>query len=297
MIIFIWPIIMMLLYGYAITFDIKEIKLGLLDNDRSHASRELVEKMTCSNYIHISARFSTHKEIEEAVLSRKILAALIIPEKFGKKIKTQNQIELQIVIDGSNANSATVAISYIKSFFVSYSLEINKLLITQPIQLHPRVWYNPDLKSAHFIVPGLVAVIMMMICALLTSVTITRERETGTLEQILVSPIKASEIVFGKYIPYVLLSIMDAVIIIGFARLIFKVPFRGNPILLLLLSIVYVYAAASLGVFISTRVKTQLLLLRCFLPFSFRDSFSRSIRCQFSYRRLHIWSRLGIFLS
>ena len=256
-IIFLLPIIMILLYGYAITFDIKEIKLGILDYDHTDASRELVQKLTSSNYFKITAYLQNREDVEEAMLHRRILAALVIPVGYAEMIKTLPQTQLQLLVDGAHSNAATVAINYIKSFLLTYSLELNAQLLRPPIQLQPRVWYNPELTSSVFIVPGLVAVIMMLICALLTSVTIAREREMGTMEQILVSPIRPVEIIFGKIAPYILLAFMDAVVIIICARLIFHVPFRGNPLLLILSSIIYIYASLSLGVFISARVKTQ----------------------------------------
>jgi len=255
-IIFLLPILMILLYGYAITFDIKEIKLGILDYDRTSASRELVERLTSSSYFKMVTGLQNRAEIEDAMLQRRLLAALVIPAGYARMIKTLPQTQLQLLIDGAHSNSATIAMNYIKSFLLTYSLEINPQLLP-PIQLEPRVWYNPDLKSSVFIVPGLVAVIMMLICALLTSVTIARERETGTMEQILVSPIRPVEIIFGKIAPYILLAFLDAVVIIFFARVIFHVPFRGNPLLLILGAIVYIYASLSLGVFISARAKTQ----------------------------------------
>jgi ABC-2 type transport system permease protein len=254
---FLLPIMMILLYGYAITFDVKEIKLGILDQDKSSASRELVDRLTSSHYFKITAWLSNRDEVEPAMLERKILAALVIPTDYARLRQTERNVQLQVLVDGSNSNTAIIAINYIKTFLLTYSLETNSLILKPPLQLQPRVWYNPDLTSTVFIVPGLVAVIMMLICALLTSITIVRERETGTMEQILVSPIHATEIIFGKIVPYVLLALLDAIMIIILARVIFQVPFRGNPLLLLLCSLVYVYAALSLGVFISTRAKTQ----------------------------------------
>ncbi|MDZ7263090.1 MAG: ABC transporter permease [candidate division KSB1 bacterium] len=257
MIIFILPILMILLYGYAITFDIKEIHLGILDEDQTSASRELLSKLTSSNYFKVTAHLKKRGEIEEAMLRRKMLAALVIPVGFSKTIDTEPLTSVQLLVDGAHSNAATVAINYMKSFLLSYSLEHNAAVLRPPIQIEPRIWYNPELTSSIFIVPGLVAVIMMLICALLTSVTIARERETGTMEQILVSPIRPLEIIFGKIAPYILLALADAMVIILCAKLIFKVPFRGTPLLLLLGVIVYIYAALSLGVFISARVKTQ----------------------------------------
>lgn len=256
-IVFLMPIMMVLLYGYAITFDIKEIQLGILDEDRTPASRELVQRLTSSDYFKITAELKSRYEIEAGMLNRHFMAALVIPIDYAKMLKTNQQTQVQLIVDGANSNTATVAINYFKSFLLSYSLESNSQILRSPLELQPRIWFNPDMKSAHFIVPGLVAVIMMLICTLLTSITITRERETGTMEQILVSPIRPYEIIFGKIAPYVILALMDAIVIVICAKLIFDVPFRGNPWLLLLFCLFYVYSALSLGVFISARVKTQ----------------------------------------
>lgn len=254
---FLLPIMMVLLYGYAITFDIKEIRLGILDEDRTPASRELIQKLTRSNYFKITAELASRQEIEPGLLRRHFIAALVIPLDYAKKLQITPQTQVQLIVDGANSNTATVAINYAKSFFMTYSLELNTQILGTPLKLQPRVWFNPDMKSVHFIVPGLVAVIMMLICALLTSITITRERETGTMEQILVSPIRPYEIIFGKIAPYVILALLDAILVLISSRLIFNVPFRGNPLLLVLFSVFYVYAALSLGVFISARAKTQ----------------------------------------
>jgi ABC-2 type transport system permease protein len=256
-IVFLMPIIMVLLYGYAITFDIKEIQLGILDEDRTPASRGLVQRLISSDYFKITTELQSRNEIEEGMLYRRFLAVLVIPIDYAKMLKTNPQTQVQLIVDGANSNTATVAINYAKSFLMTYSLEINTQILNPTLELEPRVWFNPDMKSAHFIVPGLVAVIMMLICTLLTSITITRERESGTMEQILVSPIRPYEIIFGKIAPYVVLALMDAIIVVVCAKLIFGVPFRGNPLLLLLFCLFYVYTALSLGVFISARVKTQ----------------------------------------
>jgi ABC-2 type transport system permease protein len=255
--VFLWPLLMILLYGYAITFDIKEIKLGLLDYDRSHESRELVKGLISSNYFKIVANPQNRQEIEEAIMHRRMIGALIVPEGYGKNIRTKAQTALQLIVDGSNSNDATVAINYLRAFTLSYSLQLNAELFSAPVAVQPRIWYNPDLTSTDFIVPGLVAVIMMMICALLTSVTIVRERETGTMEQILVSPIRSIEIIVGKIAPYVVLALMNAALVIGFGLLVFGVPFRGSVLLLFVMIIVFVYASLSVGVFISALTKTQ----------------------------------------
>jgi ABC-2 type transport system permease protein len=272
-IVFIWPILMIFMYGYAITFNIKEIRLGLLDQDRSSASRSFVRDLTSSDYFKISRTFSDRKGIEHGMLERAFTAALIVPEHFGRDLRTESRIRIQLLVDGSNSNTATVAINYLRSFCALRTLELNAETVRMPVSVEPRVWYNPELKSAHFIVPGLVAVVMMMICALLTSVTLVRERETGTLEQILVSPIQPSEMVAGKAAPYILLALIDSAVVILFSILVFRVPFRGDALFLLLASLAYVYCALSIGVLISTRAKTQQVAMMAAMVSTFLPSF------------------------
>jgi ABC-2 type transport system permease protein len=272
-IVFIWPILMIFMYGYAITFDIKEIRLGLLDQDGSPASRAFVRDLTSSGYFKISREFPARNGIDHGMLERAFTAALIIPEDFGRQLKTASSIPIQLLVDGSNSNTATVAINYLRSFCALRTLDLNAESLRMPVSVEPRVWYNPDLKSAHFIVPGLVAVVMMMICALLTSVTLVKERETGTLEQILVSPIRPFEMVAGKLAPYILLALVDSAMVIVFSMLVFHVPFRGSAPFLLLASLAYVYCALSIGVFISSRARTQQVAMMAAMITTFLPSF------------------------
>ncbi|HNW59557.1 MAG TPA: ABC transporter permease [bacterium] len=260
-IVFLLPILMVLLYGHAVTFDIRDIKLGVIDEDKTPAARELVEGMVSSNYFRVSGTLERREEIGEAFLHRRMIAVLIIPRGFGAGLGSRSSTEVQVILDGSNANTATVALNYIRAYFTSRSLQANALLLQLPIDLQPRVWYNPDLKSVNFIVPGLVVVIMMLICALLTSVTVARERETGTMEQILVSPVRALEIIAGKTLPYILLAFVDGLLVIVFAWIWFSVPFRGAPLWLLFYALIFIYTCLSFGIFISARVPNQQLAL------------------------------------
>jgi ABC-2 type transport system permease protein len=272
-IVFLWPMMMVFLYGYAISFDIKEIRLGLLDQDRTPASRALVRDLTSSGYFKISRTLADRESVESGLMGRRFTAALVIPERFGRDLLTRPSAKLQLLVDGSNPNTATVAVNFFRSFCSLRSLELNSQIVGAPLSIEPRVWYNPDLKSSHFIVPGLVAVVMLMICTLLTSITITRERETGTMEQILVSPIRPIEMVAGKVAPYILLSLADAAAVILFSILVFQVPFRGSAAFLLAASLAYVYCALSLGVFISASVKTQQVAMMAAQISTFLPSF------------------------
>ena len=257
--IFFWPVIMVLLYGTAITFDIKEIRIVVLDSDHSSASRELLRDLTASNYFKTTAILRKRSEIDAGFLENRFKAVLVMPAGFAKD-KARNAGRIQLVVDASNSNTATVVIQYMKTFCMLHQLE-NSVTVSAPVALLPRVWYNPDLKSSHFIVPGLIAVILMMICAQLTSITLAREWETGTFEQILVSPILPHEIILGKLAPYLLLSLTVSVVTLAFSVAVFKVPFRGSLLLLLILSLIYIYASLSIGVLISTRARTQQVAL------------------------------------
>lgn len=257
LILFLMPLLMILLYGYAINFDIKEFKIGLLDQDATSASRMLVDKLTRSNYFKIAHTLSDRAEIERLLKRREVQAVLIIPRGYGKELQRHAGSDIQLVVDGSNANTALIAGSYLQSFCVAYSAPLDDASLQPAIGIRPRILYNPDLKSTDFIVPGLSVVIMMMICTLLTSLSIARERESGTMEQILVSPIHPLEIIIGKVAPYILLALLDAASIIAFSVVLFQVPLRGSALLLLLLSICFIYAALSIGVLISSRARSQ----------------------------------------
>lgn len=255
--VFLWPLLMILLYGYAITFDIKHIGIGVLDQDHTPRSRQLIQKLTSSDYFQVTQFLSSRKQIEDGFKRQTFRLVLIIPPRFHEDLFGKEKTEVQLIVDGSDANTATIAINYLKMFFLLYSLEQQSQIGFQPVEIAPRVWYNPELKSSHFIVPGLVAIILMMVCTLLTSVTIARERETGTIEQILVSPIHAGEMVVGKVLPYILLSFLDALLVMVFSIFVFGVPFRGNPVIFLLGILAFEYVALSLGVLVSIRAKTQ----------------------------------------
>jgi ABC-2 type transport system permease protein len=272
-VVFIWPLMMVFLYGFAIRFDIREIKLGLLDEDRSAASRDFVRDLTGSGYFKITRTFSDRKSIERGMQDRLFTAVLVLPERFGRRLETDSRIPVQLLVDGSNSNTALVAINYLRTFCSTRSLELSAETVRMPVSVEPRIWYNPDLKTSHFIVPGLVAVVMMMICALLTSVTLVRERETGTLEQILVSPIRPFEMVAGKVAPYIGMALCVSVIVLLFSIALFRVPFRGNAAFLLVSALAYVYCALSIGVLISSVAKTQQVAMMAAMIGTFLPSF------------------------
>ncbi len=260
-IIFIMPTLMVMLFGYAITFDIKNINMAVLDQDNSRASRELIDQFSNSGYFTIVKYLNNREEIEENIMFRQFIAAIVIPNDYQESLDTGNPAQIQLLVDGSNANTATIVINYIRAAMSALTLNINANIIKMPINIEPRFLYNPDLKSSHFIVPGLLAVLMMMICAMLTSITIAREKETGTMEQIIVSPVKSREIIIGKVTPYIGVAFLVSSAVLIFSKVVFNVPIRGNILLLALFSLVFIYASLSIGVFISTKAKTQQVAL------------------------------------
>lgn len=255
-IIFLLPLIMMVLYGYAITFDIKEIRIAVIDQDCSPSSRQLIASLSAGRLFRIVCRPEGVGQVEKLLRTGRVHAALVIPRGYQRALHTQPSAPVQVLIDGANANTGTIVLNYLRMLLTSRSME-NVPQAAMPFEVRTVVLYNPEQRSMVFVVPGLVAVLIMMICALLTSIAVARERETGTMEQILVSAVHPFEVIVGKVLPYVLVSLLDATSVVVFSVFLFGIPFRGNAFLLLGLSVVFVYASLSLGVLISSRAATQ----------------------------------------
>ncbi len=254
------PAMMVLLYGYAINMDLRDLRVGILDYDRSTESVDFVRRMTSGDFIVATKYLNSRDEVEGDFRSGSVYAVLVFPEGYGRRLQQDPESPVQILVDGADGTTAATVGSYLEA--VSALLNRDQLRSAigdraQPIDVRSRVWYNPELISAHFIVPGLVAIILMMICALLTSVAITREKETGTLEQVLTTPVTSAQVVIGKVLPYLLIGILDTAIIMVLGRLVFDVRMEGSWLVLSGYSLVYLAIALSLGLLISTMAKTQ----------------------------------------
>jgi ABC-2 type transport system permease protein len=257
LIIFMLPLLMMMIFGYAIDMDLKNIRLGALDYDMSPKSRDLLERLNASPNFEITRRLSRRSQIKEMILARRIRAAVVIPVGFGEDINQKTLTPVQVIVDGADANSASIIINFLQAFVADYSMDQSAAGIEPPLQVRHRIFYNPEMESVNFVVPGLIAIFLMMVCAMLTSVTIAREKETGTLEQILVSPIRRHEVILGKVIPYVALSFLVGSVILAFSYFWFKVPFLGSAALLAFLSLFYLFTALAFGLLISTAAPNQ----------------------------------------
>jgi len=256
------PMLMTFLYGYAINLDIKNIKLAILDFDKTLDSRLLSEKFYNTTYFTYSQSDPKIMDPEEILKKTHAAAVLTIPDGFASSLENNRDFELGLLIDGADANTAAAVASYSEILVNRFFMEKLPPEFEIPgVQLSSQVLYNPDLKSSHFFVPGLIAVILMMISALLTSITIAREKETGTMEQLLTTPVTPRQIIIGKVIPYIGLALLDAVLVLLFAVFYFGVPFVGSILLLLVFGLIYIITALSIGLLISTLVKTQQLAM------------------------------------
>ncbi len=253
-IIFAMPVFMLLIYGYAINMEIQNISVAVFDYSQTPASRELVRAFSGSRFFTVQDYSGGIAEIEQLFQQRRAKLALLIPHDFAAAVASPLPPTVQLLIDASDSNTALGIRNYASSVLQLYNLERGSDL---PFEVRSTIAYNPTLKSSYFFVPGLVALILMMISALLTSVTIAREKETGTMEQILVSPVRPLEIVAGKVVPYILLAFVDGIIILLVAHFWFQVPIRGSLVLILAAALLFVFVALALGLLISTAARTQ----------------------------------------
>ncbi len=258
---FVVPALMIVFFGYVINFDIKDIKLAVLDQDRSERSRELINAFEAAGRFHVTYTIQRYAEIEPLLDRAEVRMALVIPPGFQKDLQARRPAPLQALVDGADANTAAISINYATAIVTAYSARI--LLQTSqrvaPITAQSRVWYNETLNSSHMVVPGLVAVIMMIISAMLTALTIAREWERGTMEQLAATPVHRVEVILGKLVPYLGIGLIDVTSAVLIGMFVFGVPFHGNPLLLLGLAILFLIGTLGLGIFISAAVKTQLL--------------------------------------
>ena len=255
-IILVMPLFMLFLFGYAITLEMKDINTVVIDHSKTPQSRQLIEKIISTDFFNITDVNIPENQIEEIFFQRKARCILVIPSDFTSSLQTDMRTKVQLIIDASDPNAANFINNYFTQLSMLYNYENNPQL-ARPFSVEPRLFYNPDLKSEYFFVPGLIAVIILLISALLTSIAIVREKEAGTMEQILVSPVHPIQIIIGKVIPYTLLGFIDSIIILLVGHFWFGVPIMGSIGLLLLALIIYILAGLSFGLMISTITNSQ----------------------------------------
>jgi len=252
------PLAQILIFGYVIRNEIQDVKIAILDESKDPVTREISARLLASGFFKIDQYVASAKELENIFKRGKIREVVVFENQFAERLKRDGTAHMQIIADASDPNSAKMIVTYTQGIVSTYLSELNSGT-KMPMIIEPRIrmMYNADLKSAFMFVPGTMAMILMLVSAMMTSIYIAREKETGTMEAILVSPLRPLQIIAGKVTPYILLSFINAVIILVLGYFVFKLPIRGNIILLLGETILFISLALSLGIMISTVSSSQ----------------------------------------
>jgi ABC-2 type transport system permease protein len=252
------PLAQMFIFGFAISNEIKDVKIAVLDHSKDAITRQIQSRIFSSGFFILNSSLYSETEIEPAFRKGIIKEVVIFESEFAAKLQKDGLAHIRIVSDASDANQANLISNYTNAIISNYVSMINSQE-KSPVQIIPevRMHYNPELKSVFMFVPGTMAMILILVCALMTSISIVREKELGTMEVLLASPLRPLQIIIGKVIPYVVLAFIDAIIIILLSYFVFRLPLQGNMFLLLTETILYVFLALSLGIFISTNAQSQ----------------------------------------
>lgn len=252
------PVAMIVLFGFVVTTEVRDVKVGIWDRAMDPSSRKATEKIFASGYFIPAAYLHSEKEIGELFRSGEARVVIVFEEGFEKKMQAEGRAAIQLISDASDANSAQLSVNYLQGVLMTYFQSMNRdIQLPWTVNVKSRNFYNEEMKGVYMFVPGLMALILILISALMTSVTITREKEFGTMELLLASPLKPREIILGKLSPYVVLSFVNALTIILLGYLVFDVPVKGSLWLLMLECMLYITLSLSLGVLISIQAKTQ----------------------------------------
>lgn len=285
------PAFMLLLFGFALNFDVKHVPLAVVDQDRSRASRALIDAFRTTEYFDLVTVLDRTADVDPLMARERVRVALVVPARFAEDLLSGRSVSVQVLLDGSNAMSGSTAAGYVASVLQSFSesqtierLESKGLSrLEWPLQAEVRVWYNPELRSAKFLVPGLMAFILMVILTVSTAFSVVREKERGTMEQILISPLRPGELITGKLLPYALISLASAHSVLILGHGLFGIRVRGSYGLLLLTMVLFLLGALGQGILISTVTRTQqvaflIAILTTFLPTFILSGFVFPIR-------------------
>lgn len=290
-IVFLMPLLLLLLFGYAVTLDINQVLLAVYDQDGTSRSHDFVHRFAQSRYFRIAGAVHDYRTLTDMIQRREAQIGLVIPHDFSRALNSGRTADVQVLLDGSDANTANIILGYTRSVVNGYSQEtlldyLGRQGVTDRravLELRPRVWFNEEIESKNYIVPGLIGLIMAVIGALLTSLTIAREWERGTMEQLIATPVRKIELILGKLLPYYLLGFLDVVIAMIVGVEIFDVPFRGSLAVFFFLSSLFLFVVLGQGFLISVVSKSQILanqmaLVSTFLPAFLLSGFLFSIK-------------------
>ena len=263
--IIVMPLIQLLILSYAVTTDVKHLKLAVLNEDRSCLSRQMTAALQNSGFFDIVSRPESRLDVEDAIYAGRADLAVIFPIHFDRDVQSGRSPALQIIVDGQNSNSSTIGLGYASRILQNYARDmiVEKLTSTgqaqrlRLIQTAPRVWYNPDLKSLYYMIPGIITIMLTVSTMLLSAMGLVREKEIGTFEQLAVTPIRPAQLLIGKLVPFALLGYLQLALSLTFAFVWFHVPFEGNPLAIVLAAFLFMLTTLGLGLFVSTITSTQ----------------------------------------
>jgi ABC-2 type transport system permease protein len=252
------PIAQILLFGFAITNEINNVKIAILDHSKDVTTTEIIQKINASTYFTITNYLTSEAEIESAFQKGKIKAAVIFEKNFSKNLGKVNNAKVQVIADATDPNTANTVNNYIGAILQNYQASITPIANhSNQIITQSKLVFNPELKSVFMFVPGVMTIILMLVSAMMTSISITREKELGTMEILLVSPLKPFQVIVGKVVPYIFLSIINAIIIVLLGIFVFQMPIQGSYVLLAAESVLFIITSLSLGILISTIANSQ----------------------------------------
>jgi ABC-2 type transport system permease protein len=260
------PIVQLVIYGYAINFDIRQVPFGVFDEDRTQASESLLSRFTASEYFRLTASINSEAELTDLIDRSRITLAVRIPKGFAAKIQANQPVPLQIILDATDSNTALIVAKYTRTILNDYAREMLQQKLRQlnlpgkvqtPVVIEPRAWLNPNLESKNAFVPGVIAMVVMLVSLMLTALSVVREREIGTMEQILVSPLSPLEFLSGKTIPFILISLVDVALVTLMGVFWFEIPFLGSVTVLFIGTLAFLLSSVGLGLLISTTCSTQ----------------------------------------
>ncbi len=264
-VIFSFPVLLLVVFGYAVNFDVQNIQLGVFDQEKSDVSREFIETLSSSSYFKITKIVTDHDDIKTTLDTKEAQVVLVIPSDFSKKlVAAKEPAKMQFLIDGVDGNTANIVKNYVNTATISFNQKHQKEImadygmnIVNPIDLQPIFWFNPDLQTTKFLIPGLIALILIVTAVITVALTLVREKERGTIEQLNVSSINTIELLLGKSIPYLVIALINAVLILIAGYILFDVVVEGSYLLLLVSTIVFLFACTSMGILISVVSDSQ----------------------------------------
>jgi len=263
-VIFSFPVLLLIMFGYAVNFDVKNVKIAIYDHDKSQLSRDFINSLNSSEYFKITGYIDNKRDVNKFLDQKITLCVVVIPNDFSKKINSNQETSIQFLIDGVDANTGSIVQNYMTVATSRFNQVVNAEILARngnkifiPIELETQFWFNPDLKTTRYLIPGLIAMILIVTAVITVALSFVREKEKGTMEQLNVSSLKSIELILGKTLPFVIIALVNAGLILLAGYIFFGVEMKGSYLLLLLTTLIFLTASTSLGIFISVLADSQ----------------------------------------